>query len=175
MTDKIIKKEFRTDVAGTYIANIFADGHVETDPPNRPFSKEDLQRKIRNDEALRRAKSTLSNERGRYTKSTNQLAAPNAQQIARAEFDVITGGLILRPLTDAIRNFSSFATTSTASRGQVDDVVSNVALGGEVIGGEPEDEFVSTAVKTQQKVSEGAGFAVERLPPELRREAPDAN
>ena len=33
----------KTDYIGTYTEYTFDDGHVETDPPNRPIYKEDVQ------------------------------------------------------------------------------------------------------------------------------------
>lgn len=42
-----MKRETRTDFVGTFVAYIYDDGHVETDPPGRPISREDAQRQRR--------------------------------------------------------------------------------------------------------------------------------
>lgn len=44
MAESPLRTEVRTDAKGSYTAYVYADGHTETDPPNRPLSREDLQR-----------------------------------------------------------------------------------------------------------------------------------
>jgi hypothetical protein len=166
----IVKRETLTDYVGSYIANTFSDGHVETDPANRPLSKEDVQRQIRDAEALKRAKATLANERVRYTKTQAQLLSPNSQQISRAVFDVIAGGLVTKSMTDTIRQFALFAQTATADVGNVSALLSNVPLGGEVVGGDLADEYIPTAARAVPKTSLIGAFSVKLTPPDLRRE-----
>jgi hypothetical protein len=170
---EIIKQEFRTDAAGMYIAYVYDDGHTETDPIGRPLSKEDLQRKMRDDEALARAKSTLVNERARVTGRGALGSSPNAQQIARAEFDIIAGGLLTRDFNDMVRKLSEFAPTATATSAQVDTVVGTVSLGGEVVGGNA-IEFIPMAVRATPESVTGRGFTVARSPVELRPGHSDA-
>jgi|GEM_PF-4412942 len=164
---KIVKTEFRTDAAGTYQAFIYDDGHTETDPIGRPKSKEDLQRELRDAEALKRAKSTLANEHTRFTRTSSQLLAPTAQQIARAEFDVIAGGLLTREFNDAIRTFTEFASTSTATQDQTTLLASTVSLGGEMANGEG-TEYIPDIVRARADSAQGEGFTTIRPPVENR-------
>lgn len=166
----IVSRATLSDAAGLYLAYTFSDGHIETDPPNRPVSKEDLQRQIRDKLAQTKATQSLANDRGRYTKTQAQQLAPNAQQIARAEFDVIAGGLVVKPLTDAVRNFSQFAPTATAHEGQVDQLISSVPLGGPLEGGKG-IEYVPEHVVAAEQTTKHDNYAIERRPLELRREA----
>lgn len=165
----IVSRATLSDAAGLYTAYTFSDGHVETDPPNRPLSKEDLQRQIRDQLAQTKATQSLANDRGRYTKSQAQKLAPNAQQIARAEFDVITGGLVTKALSTAIRNFTQFAPTATAQEGQVGLLVSSVPLGGDL--DDPNAvEYASIEVLAAEQGTSHKNYAIERRPLELKRE-----
>lgn len=165
---KIISRRTLSDAAGTYIAYTYADGHVTTDPPNRPVSREDLQRQVRDTIAQQKATQSLTGERARYTKNQAQMLAPNAQQIARAEFDVINGGLVTVGVSNAIRNFTKFAGTATASTDYTDEVVSTVPLGGELIN--PGVEFVPPYPADTEQPIVKENFAIMRHPPELRRD-----
>jgi hypothetical protein len=96
------------------------------------------------------------------------MLAPNAQQIARAEFDVINGGLVTVGVSNAIRNFTKFAGTATASTDYTDEVVSTVPLGGELIN--PGVEFVPPYPADTEQPIVKENFAIMRHPPELRRD-----
>lgn len=164
----IISRRTLSDAAGTYTAYTYADGHITTDPPNRPVSKEDLQRQVRDKLAQDQATRSLANDRARFTKTQAQQLAPNAQQIARAEFDVINGGLVTAGISKAIRTFTKFAATATAPDAYTDQVVASVALGGELVKGGT--EFVATTPLDANQVIETNNYAVVRHPLELRRE-----
>ncbi len=163
----IVSRQTLSDAAGTYIAYTYSDGHIATDPPNRPVSKEDLQRQVRDTLAQQKATQALTNDRARFTKSQAQLLAPNAQQIAREEFDVINGGLVTAGFSDAIRNFTQFAPTAAATPDQTDQVVQNVSLGGELENGGTEFVPPSSLDANQEKLQEN--YAIVRYPLELRR------
>lgn len=164
----ITSRRTLSDAAGTYIAYTYSDGHVTTDPPNRPVSREDLQRQVRDTIAQQQATQSLIGERARYTKNQAQQQAPNAQQIARAEFDVINGGLVTAGVSKAIRNFTKFAGTATASTDYLDQVVSTVSLGGELTN--PGIEFVPPYPADTEQTITRENFAVMRHQPELRRD-----
>lgn len=164
----ITSRRTLSDAAGMYIAYTYSDGHVTTDPPNRPVSREDLQRQVRDTIAQQQATQSLIGERARYTKNQAQQLAPNAQQIARAEFDVINGGLVTAGVSKAIRNFTKFAGTATASTDYLDQVVSTVSLGGELTN--PGIEFVPPYPADTEQTITRENFAVMRHPPELRRD-----
>jgi hypothetical protein len=169
MSATIIKTEFRTDVAGTYLAHVFSDGHTETDPPNRPLSKEDLQRQIRDAAALDKSKAMLANEHTRYTRSPAQKAAPNAQQIARDEFNTIAGGSLIKSFNDAINASVQFAVTASAPAGQVEGLIATVPLGGELPPGDGAVEFITEVARAAPPASAGNAFTYGRAPVELRR------
>lgn len=164
----IISTQVLSDAAGFYTAYTYADGHVETSPPNRPVSKEDLQRQIRDQLAQANATKALTNDRARYTKTAAQLVAPNAQQIARAEFNVVAGGLVTKPLSDTIRDFTVFAATATATEGHADQLVETVSLGGTLASGDAV-EYASPEVVAAAQDTTQDNYAVERRPLELVR------
>lgn len=165
---KIISRRTLSDAAGAYIAYTYADGHVTTDPPNRPISREDLQRQVRDTIAQQKATQSLTGERARYTKNQAQLLAPNSQQIARAEFDVINGGLVTAGVSNAVRNFTKFASTATATKDYLNEVVTTASLGGELVN--PGIEFVPPYPADTEQAIVRENFAIERHPPELRRD-----
>jgi len=164
----IVSRRTLSDAAGTYTAYTYSDGHVTTDPPNRPVSREDLQRQVRDQLAQQQATRSLVNDRARFTKTQAQLLAPNAQQIARAEFDVINGGLVTAGISKAVRNFTKFSATATAPEPYTDQVVASVSLGGELTEGGT--EFVPAVPLDSNQAIERDNYAVVRHPPELRRE-----
>lgn len=131
MGQAIIKREVRADVLGTYYAFIYDDGHTETYPANRPVSREDYQRMIRNEEALKRASDAMAAEKTRYLRAG---AGASNEQIRRAEFDSLGGRIVTQQYGDAIQKRSVLADTATASKSYVDDLLSTVDLGGPVVG-----------------------------------------
>ena len=164
----IVKRRTQSDAAGTYTEYTYSDGHITTDPPNRPVSREDLQRQVRDTIAQQKATQSLIGERARYTKNQAQKQAPNAQQIARAEFDVINGNLVTAGVSKAVQNFTKFAGTATATTDYLDQVVSTVSLGGELAT--PGVEFIPPYPADTEQAITRENFAVMRHPPELRRE-----
>jgi hypothetical protein len=164
-----------SDIAGIYTVYTYSDGHTDTNPPYRPFSKEDLQRQIRDQLAQTLATQSLANEQARYTSQAVQQGAPNAQSIARAEFDVINGNLVLQPFPDAIANFSQFAPTATALPGPIQQLVSSVSLGGYLVGGDANTvEYVPPevlATSSQNQIQANPNYAAPSYPLQLQRAA----
>jgi len=169
----IVSTSEASDIAGVYTVYTYSDGHTSTNPPNRPFSKEDLQRQIRDQLAQVLATQSLANEQARYTSLAVQNDAPNVQEIARAEFDVINGNLILQPFPDAIANFSQFADTATSLPGPVSQLVSSISLGGYLVNASPTSieyvppEVFATLAQTQSQTN--PNYAVLSYPLQLER------
>ena len=164
----VVKTQTLSDAAGLYTAYTYSDGHVQTSPPNRPVSKEDLQRQVRDQLAQANATAALTNDRSRFTKTTAQLAAPNAQQIARAEFDVVAGGLVTAPLSNAINNFSKFSGSATSTESHETQLISTVPLGGS-LNDPTAVEYVAPEVIAAAQPTQHENYAVQRLPLQLVR------
>lgn len=160
---EIVTREVLTDAAGSYVRYVFADGHVETSPPGRPTSKEDLQRELRIAEALKNAKKTLKKTR---TVEDSRLA----RQIARSEFDTTGAAAVIGAFTAALRRQSEFATTATAPAAAVDGLLSNASLGGDVKSPDKLPQREYRRAPTHQPGIVGAIVQ----PIELVREASDA-
>ena len=164
-----------TDVAGIYTVYTYSDGHTDTNPANRPFSKEDLQRQIRDQLAQTLATQSLANEQARYTSLAVTQDAPNSQEIARAEFDVINGNLVLQPFPDAIANFGLIAPTASATPGQASQLVSSISLGGYLTGDDENaveyvpPEVFATAAQSQTQVN--PNYAAQAYPLQLERDS----
>jgi hypothetical protein len=169
----IVSTTEATDVAGVYTVYTYSDGHTDTNPPNRPYSKEDLQRQIRDQLAQVLATQSLANEQARYTSLAVQQNAPNVQEIARAEFDVINGNLVLQPFPDAIANFSEFASTATALPGPIQQLVSTLSLGGYLNNDNDNNieyvppEVFATAAQSQSHVNQN--YATPSYPVQMER------
>lgn len=116
-----------TDIAGSYVAYTFADGHVETDPPGRPLFKEDLQRNRRIEVSKTRSLAILAAEK---TKGSSLLPS----SILRNNADVVNGSVLIMPYLQQIQKISNIAETSTAAAGQVTSLLQTVPIGGKVIG-----------------------------------------
>ena len=99
-----MKSETRTDFVGTYTAYLFADGHVETDPPGRPQSREDAQRERRRQLAT---------------------ADPRRQLQAAAPLD-----RVLQPFQRTSAALAEIATTVQAVKPARDELLTTVDLGG---------------------------------------------
>ena len=59
----LIRSETRTDFLGEYIAYVYGDGHIETEPAGRPVTKEDFQRRRAVDLSQRSAREALASAR----------------------------------------------------------------------------------------------------------------
>lgn len=130
MPERPIKTIKSNDYVGDYISYIFADGHIETDPPNRPKFKEDVQRSRKVEVARQRAQAILAAERSKY--GFNNVVLPDS--VVRENANVVTGSVILRPYLEQLRKLSDTADTFTASRGLIESLVTTVPIGGKVVG-----------------------------------------
>lgn len=129
----LISKETRTDIAGTYTAYIYADGHVETDPPGRPLSKEDLQRQRKAQVATDRAKRMIAAERAKFGVLGDSI--PN--QTLRDNATAVSSKIVLEPFhkfLHAVSEISDTATVPQTAGGHVDRLITTVPLGGKVVG-----------------------------------------
>jgi len=130
----IISREYLTDYVGSYVIFTYDDGHQETQPPNRPQSREDVQRQIRIAQASSNATQALAAERSRFTKTAAQAAAPNAQALGRADFDTLAGLTITNPYAQGVNAVSEVAKTASASDATVSTLISSLSLGSPVVG-----------------------------------------
>lgn len=130
MPEKPIKTVKSTDYTGNYLAYIFADGHIETDPPNRPKFKEDAQRDRKIEVSRDRAQAILAAERSKY--GLNDGSLPGS--VIRENSDTVTGSVVLRPYLEQLRKLSDTAETFTAAAGLIDSLVTTVPIGGKVVG-----------------------------------------
>ncbi len=128
MSTTLFKKETRTDYAGTYTAYIYSDGHIETDPPHRPTSKEDAQRQRRVDAMKKRAIAILASERAAKGLSTLPV------NVKRENLDTVAGKVLLSNYHDVLHKISEIAPTSTAADGSIQTLRTQVGLGGKVVG-----------------------------------------
>lgn len=128
MTTRYLSKETRTDYAGTYTAYIYADGHVETDPPGRPLFREDVQRQRRKEYALRQATRVLEVERAKA--GVRQL--PNA--IERANETAVSGRALNEGLRATLEAFATVAGTIGTPRSQALELINNFDVGGPLVG-----------------------------------------
>ncbi len=129
----LVSKETRTDIAGTYTAYIYADGHVETDPPGRPLSKEDLQRQRKAQVATDRAKKMIAAERAKFGALGDSI--PN--QTLRDNLTAVSSKIVLEPFhkfLHAVAQVSDTATVPQTDGGHVDRLLTSVPLGGRVVG-----------------------------------------
>lgn len=133
-SSKIVKREYKTDYVGSFVVFTYDDGHKETQPPNRPMSREDVQRKVRQDEAAIYATKALAIERSRYTKSPDQLNSDVASAIARQEFDGLSGRTVSEEFSQGVEAVSRVARTSTAGAAVASTVVATLSLGSPVVG-----------------------------------------
>ncbi len=124
-----IKTINATDFEGNYVAYTFADGHTETDPPNRPKFKEDAQRERKIQVSRDRATAILAADRSRFG-----IGALPSGGILRENANVVTGSVIIRPYLEQIRKLSDTAATFTAPAGMIESLVTTVPIGGKVVG-----------------------------------------
>lgn len=116
-----------TDIAGSYVAYTYADGHVETDPPNRPKFKEDLQRDRKIEVAKTRASAILAAEG-----SWNSAGFPSS--VLRENTNIVTGSVLIRPYLEQLRKLADISETTTAAKGQIRSLLRMVPIGGKITG-----------------------------------------
>lgn len=133
-SSKIVKREYKTDFVGSYVVFTYDDGHKETQPENRPMSREDVQRQIRQEEAERYATKALAIERTRYTKTEAQQNSEVASAIGRQEFDALSGRTVSEEFSQGVEAVSRVARTATSSAAVASTVVATLSLGSPVVG-----------------------------------------
>ena len=126
MAENFVRKVTRTDFVGNYVAYIFADGHVETDPPGRPLFREDVQRQRRKEFALRQARRLLETERAK--------GSPSSRRVGREANRVVAGRVFNRNFHNTLHAISRIADTAASPPNMVDQLVGSFDLGGVVVG-----------------------------------------
>lgn len=133
-SDKILLRvEERTDFLGTYVAYVYGDGRVETDPPDRPVSKEDYQRRralelSQRDTAAAIAAVRLSKSTGRANLNRDQAgSSATASALDEMRRSLQIAGMLVE--------------ASTMPETLKDQLLVQVDLGGRVIGPNAGIEF----------------------------------
>lgn len=124
----LIKTETRNDYLGAYTAYVYSDNHVETDPPARPRFKEDAQRQLLGQQAVANAPAFLKIARG----AESQPARPALQADGRHASNT---RVVAPAFADSLAGMSAVTATFTASKVYRQSVVSQIDLGGVVVGG----------------------------------------
>jgi hypothetical protein len=108
-----MKTTTKTDYIGTYTEYLYDDGHIETDPPGRPTSKEDV---------IRQRKAELYK-----TRTSRTLAA-----------DLAGGASVLRTTTktyhETLNVLAEQMTTLSTPPAVRRTIINNVSLGGPLVG-----------------------------------------
>jgi len=155
------KKETRQDYVGTYTAYLYADGHIETEPPNRPQSKEDVQRKRRVAMTKQKAVAMLAAERARLGTSSSTPAS-----VVQQNATVTPGTVFYAQYNALLHKISQLSGTATSFMDQVGSLLYTVGLGGYIIGDKAGvlPEFAVPAVKTDERSDEELALTVVREP-----------
>lgn len=140
MADRPVKTVRAEDFLGSYIAYTYADGHTETDPPNRPASREDAQRTRLIAVSRDRSLAIVASQRERFGVD----AASLPPSISRENAAIVNGSLLRRPYTSQVNKLSNLAETSSAPQDMCDALKTSADLGGPVVG-----DNASTAVEYQ--------------------------
>ena len=131
MVERYVSKVTLTDYVGPYTAYTYADGHVETDPPNRPKSREDVQRERRGQVAAQsRAQRQLEAERS--TEGLPSTAVARDLSLATASRS------LTEPFHAAIEALTDAAETIATPPEQLAALVGSFDLGG-TIGDSPKE------------------------------------
>jgi len=127
-------KETRTDYLGAYTAYIYPDGHVETDPPNRPTSQEDAQRARRRQLAQTLARRMLEIERTKY----GLASSTPPPEVVRQKAGTLTGRLVAEEYHRTAAVFGELPETIGVPAGLSQTLLTTVEIGGEVEGSSQE-------------------------------------
>lgn len=130
MAERFLREEIRTDYAGSYTAYLYADGHVETDPPGRPTSREDSQRERLATAAGDRAQRLLEAQQAELGVAGVTLPT-NIRRASRglASLRVLTG-----PYHETLAALGQLAPTLRAPEGQAALLRESIDIGGLVVG-----------------------------------------
>lgn len=121
------REEIRTDAVGPYRVYIYPDGHEETEPPGRPLTKEDLQRR-----RLAGAVHEKRNTMARAMRTTRQGGRqPDAQ---RQTEHLPTFRALTQPVHDTLNAFARVSGTARAPDGYRKQLIQNYDLGGYIPG-----------------------------------------
>jgi hypothetical protein len=132
-TTQLVQTQTRQDYVGTYTAYIYADGHVETDPAGRPQSQEDVQRARLLQLAQQNASTALSATKAAQGINANTPAAIVQQNLA------VAPGLIAFPNFESVlHSIETVAASATCFSAEVNSLLYNVPLGGNVENSEVE-------------------------------------
>lgn len=126
MPERFLREEIRTDYRGAYTAYLYADGHVETDPPGRPISKEDWQR--------HRLNQATAEKVARMTTAARTAAGargiPMPSDIKQAERSVPTLRALTQGFHDTLNAASVLAQTARTPMEMRHSLVASFDLGG---------------------------------------------
>lgn len=123
MAERYIRKETRTDFVGSYTAYIYADGHVETDPINRPQSREDVQR-------ARRGQAAARSQAQRQLEAERSNEGVPSTSVARDLALATSSRSLTEPYHAAIEALTNAADTVASQPQQLSAVVGSFDLGG---------------------------------------------
>lgn len=140
---RMIKTEPRTDYVGSYTAYIYSDGHIETDPPGRPQSREDVQRQRLQEVSRLKARAMAQAQRTRHG-----VVASIAPAVTRETGHSIVPRVLLEPFHATLDAIAKLAPTARANTGMLDEASSRFSLGGELVGERAgtREEFTQAAV-----------------------------
>lgn len=134
MAARFVSKEERTDYLGSYFAYIYADGHVETDPPGRPVTKEDAQRLRLRDASRSRAQRLVEAQRSRYSAYGDTPADVVRENALSTNVQGMLGAY-----EETLKTFATLAETTRGNAGQAEQLVENYDLGGKLLGATDRD------------------------------------
>jgi hypothetical protein len=149
----LLRTETRTDYLGDYVAYIYSDGHVESDPVDRPVYKEDYLRKRTIELSKKNSREALAAARLARTSANNNL---NREQTAF----VATAGIL-----DEFRRTQSvlglLVDAAVADRLTKEALTDEVDTGGDLIGDR-------SAVSFEDPIDDNANYSDVNLMKRLR-------
>lgn len=132
----LVRAETRRDFLGEYVAYVYADGHVETDPPHRPVYREDVIRRRAAQIAAKQPDAAVAAQRA--AKSASNLES----RIERARQMVLLDSLAeFRATLTAVQ---TLVAATIASREELLELLSNIDIGGELRSAEELRESMRT-------------------------------
>lgn len=129
MAERFIKKTIKTDLVGDYVEYEYADGHRETDPPNRPKSREDVQRERLQEAAGVKAQRNLEQQR-----SKNSAYGNTPSHIVRENLTAVSGRDLVAPYHATLHALETVSETIRGPEGSAEFLIDNYDLGGVVEG-----------------------------------------
>ena len=130
MAERFVRKETRTDYQGSYTAYIYADGHVETDPPGRPKSREDVQRERLAAAAGDRALRLLEAQQAEL--GVTGVVLPT--DVRRANRGLASLRVLTGPYHETLAALGQVSPTLRAPEGQATLLRETIDIGGLVVG-----------------------------------------